>query len=202
MQVLGDAQKRDIYDQYGEEGLKGVPPPGAGGPSFSNGDGGPTMFRFNPRNAEDIFSEFFGGSNPFGGMGMGGFSSSGMGGRGGGRNLFGESIFGNFGGGGGTESIFRSFGADQGGGGSSGGSRKAPPLENKLPCTLEELYLGSTRKMKISRNIADPSGYVYVWHRSLYVYDTYFYAIHLYCINGEYVSKHFQLSSFQSMFRV
>ena len=142
--------------------MKGVPPPGAGGPSFSNGDGGPTMFRFNPRNAEDIFSEFFGGSNPFGGMGMGGFSSSGMGSRGGGRNLFGESIFGHFGGGGGPETIFRSFGADQGGGATSGGSRKAPPLENKLPCTLEELYLGSTRKMKISRNIADPSGYVSV----------------------------------------
>ncbi|XP_061369216.1 uncharacterized protein LOC133312086 isoform X4 [Gastrolobium bilobum] len=71
--VLSDPQKRAVYDQYGEEGLKGqVPPPGAGG--FSGGsDGGPTTFRFNPRSADDIFSEFFGFSSPFGGMGdMGG----------------------------------------------------------------------------------------------------------------------------------
>ncbi|XP_027335397.1 dnaJ homolog subfamily B member 4 isoform X3 [Abrus precatorius] len=71
--VLSDPQKRAVYDQYGEEGLKGqVPPPGASG--FASGsDGGPTTFRFNPRSADDIFSEFFGFSSPFGGIGdMGG----------------------------------------------------------------------------------------------------------------------------------
>jgi hypothetical protein len=31
------------------------------------------------------------------------------------------------------------------------------PVETKLLCTLEELYKGSVRKMKISRNLADPS---------------------------------------------
>ncbi len=31
-------------------------------------------------------------------------------------------------------------------------------METKLLCTLEELYKGSVRKMKISRNLADPSG--------------------------------------------
>ncbi|KZV51118.1 DNAJ heat shock family protein [Dorcoceras hygrometricum] len=143
-EVLSDSQKRAIYDQYGEEGLKGqVPPPDAGGPDgatfFRTGDG-PNVFRFNPRNANDIFAEFFGSSSPFGGMGNGNgvrvssnFPSS----------MFGDDIFGSFGG------DSRPM---------SSGPRKAPPIERRLPCSLEELYKGSKKKMKISREIADASG--------------------------------------------
>ncbi|KAK1368717.1 putative DNAJ heat shock family protein [Heracleum sosnowskyi] len=40
----------------------------------------------------------------------------------------------------------------------SSGPRKAPPVENRLPCSLEELFKGTTKKMKISREIADASG--------------------------------------------
>lgn len=36
--------------------------------------------------------------------------------------------------------------------------RKTAPVESKLLCSLEELYKGSTRKMKNSRTIADASG--------------------------------------------
>eukprot|EP00475_Leptophrys_vorax_P040369 TRINITY_DN7472_c0_g1_i1.p1 TRINITY_DN7472_c0_g1~~TRINITY_DN7472_c0_g1_i1.p1 ORF type:complete len:225 (+),score=36.77 TRINITY_DN7472_c0_g1_i1:53-676(+) len=52
------------------------------------------------------------------------------------------------------------FGGDSGmyGGYGAAEPRKAPPVENKLPCTLEELYSGSSRKMKISRTIIDATG--------------------------------------------
>nr|GMD36773.1 DnaJ homolog subfamily B member 13-like [Ipomoea batatas] len=36
--------------------------------------------------------------------------------------------------------------------------RKAPPIEWPLPCSLEDLYNGTTKKMKISRNIIDARG--------------------------------------------
>ncbi|XP_044434715.1 dnaJ homolog subfamily B member 4-like [Triticum aestivum] len=38
-----------------------------------------------------------------------------------------------------------------------GGERpvKAAPIEHKLPCTMEELYAGTTRRMKITRLVAD-----------------------------------------------
>ena len=37
-------------------------------------------------------------------------------------------------------------------------SQQQPPIEHNLPCTLEELYKGSTRKMKISRTVHNAAG--------------------------------------------
>ncbi|KAJ8753861.1 hypothetical protein K2173_000115 [Erythroxylum novogranatense] len=137
--VLSDPQKRTIYDQYGEEGLKGqVPPPGSGG---FGPEGGSTTFRFNPRSPDDIFSEFFG----FQGFGMGDMGGGGSraGGSGFPRSMFGDDIF----------SSFRAAAGE-----ASSVPRKAAAIERTLPCSLEDLYKGTTKKMKISRDVIDSSG--------------------------------------------
>ncbi|XP_010548385.1 PREDICTED: dnaJ homolog subfamily B member 1 [Tarenaya hassleriana] len=140
--VLSDPQKRQIYDRYGEEGLKTAELPTAAETaaqhrSYSSGNAG---FRYYPRDAEDIFTEFFGAS----GAAFGGVGSVGSGGGGGGS---GRTRGGGGGGGG-----FRS--AEAG----SQANRKAPAIESKLACTLEELYKGGKRKMRISRVVPDDFG--------------------------------------------
>ncbi|WOL00356.1 hypothetical protein Cni_G09069 [Canna indica] len=130
-EVLSDPQKRAIYDQYGEEGLKDNMPP-----QCSSARGGD--FQFHPRNAEDIFAEFF-GSSPFGAFGSMGRAKSV-------RFRSDGGFFGGF------DRTIRPYPDASGGGG-----RKAPAVESKLACSLEELYTGSTRKMKISRNVINPN---------------------------------------------
>jgi DnaJ homolog subfamily B member 4 len=83
-EVLSDSNKRAVYDQYGEEGLKGGG--GAGpGPQFSGAGFGSGMGGFRPSDADDIFKMFFsqmggaGGDDDFGGGGFS-FGGSPMGG--------------------------------------------------------------------------------------------------------------------------
>ncbi len=59
--MLSNPQRRSIYDQYGEEGLK----EGLCGSAFGGGRG----CHFQPRAAEDIFAEVGGGGKGGGGEG-------------------------------------------------------------------------------------------------------------------------------------
>jgi DnaJ homolog subfamily B member 4 len=140
--VLSDSQKRAIYDQFGEEGLK----EGFGG-GAGRGGGFPGGAGYHPRAADDIFAELFRG---FGGGGGGGGS------------------FGRRGGGFGHEDMGDLFGGGSGGFGGMNGHhhqhqaqprrpKKDAAIEMALPCSLEELFVGGTRKMKISRRRVDPS---------------------------------------------
>jgi DnaJ family protein B protein 4 len=164
-EVLSDPEKRKIYDQFGEEGLKGVPPGaepgGASGPQFTTfhfGTGRPGGFR--PSNPEDLFKQFFGATG-----GMGGFNIFDMMDEGGFGSGFGGPSFGNAGG-----APFRTSsrgpagmpGFGDGGFPSGGRGRTSPvkqaPIEKRFACTLEELYTGATKRMKITKTILDASG--------------------------------------------
>lgn len=170
---MSDKQKRTIYDTYGEEGLKagggggGGGGGGAGGPSpFAAGGTFPGGFRFTSStsggggmpggfqasNAEDIFAQFFGGRSPFEFMGEEDSGSMGGGAAGfgvGGNNPFqhhfatGASPF---------KRQNTRAGAD-----ASSSSDPVVVVSRPLALSLEELYTGITKKLKITRH-ARPDG--------------------------------------------
>ncbi|KAH9606855.1 hypothetical protein KSS87_020263 [Heliosperma pusillum] len=134
--ALSDPNKRQIYDLYGEDGLRyNVSSPSAATAAARGGGGRGESFR-----ERDIFDEFLGdgfGSDkspsPKSDNGYNYNSSKSNGG-----NYYRSNSI----------PVKRS---------SPLGS-KAAPIENKLGCTLEELYKGSKRKMVISRIVPDDSG--------------------------------------------
>lgn len=170
-EILSDPEKRKVYDQYGLEFLlRGgqAPPPGAEMPDGMPGGG---------------FGGMPGGFN-FGGMPGGGsrtFHYSTSGGGSGGFNFSDPSdTFARFarsaGGGGGMgeeDDIFSMFG-NLGGGARPGGSRRGTGnfaarqqrpqtpevsiIERELPVTLEELYKGAHKKLKIKRKTYSAQG--------------------------------------------
>uniref|UniRef100_A0AC34R6K6 J domain-containing protein n=1 Tax=Panagrolaimus sp. JU765 TaxID=591449 RepID=A0AC34R6K6_9BILA len=133
--VLSDAKKKEIYDKYGEEGLKsdGMPGgPGPGGPGGANGFH--YQFTGDPMR---MFSQMFGGG------------------------MF--SDFGGFGGAGGPDIMFSTgddFGFPMGGMGHGGGRRQRqdPTVQHELPVSLEDIYKGCTKKMRITRKVVGPDG--------------------------------------------
>ncbi|CCL99311.1 uncharacterized protein FIBRA_01327 [Fibroporia radiculosa] len=167
-EVLSDKQKRTIYDQFGEEGLKGggVPPPGAGGSGGFSGfssfpGGGGARFNtftsspggagfgsggFSPTDPQTIFEQFFGMS------GLGG-----MGGFGGSRNRMG-TMFGDDDDGTGSFSFGGMPGGMPNGRPSPrGAGRPSSPAQSEitrpLKVSLEDLYSGTTKHLKVGRKL-------------------------------------------------
>ena len=158
-QVLNDPEKKQVYDMYGEEGLNGNVPSNFGqqggpGGSFSfNFHGSPFSFANTSfKKPEDIFKMFFGDGDPrF-------FASSdddddddmmdstyGM------PEMHG--IYGTH------DNPFGSFWVPSGGRSSrSFAKRKPEPMVYNLELSLEQLYNGCTKKLKIRRMVEDESG--------------------------------------------
>lgn len=117
---MSDEKKRKLYDQYGKDGVNAAEqgadvPTGGGGFGFRPGGGGHHS-GMSAEEADAFFSMFFGGSDPFGGMGG---STRGRGGLGGsGINM----MFGNGGMGGMPGGMGSSFSM---GGGMPGGMRSS-----------------------------------------------------------------------------
>lgn len=179
-EVLSDSNKRAVYDQFGEEGLKrSGPTPGQGAPGgfsgFNGFPGGSTTFTFtgtpggsfsstgfSPTDPQKIFESMFGS--------LGGFSMGGMGGGSGTnrRNVFDMDIDDDDIGG------SRTFGF---GGGMPGGmpggmfsSQRRTPQRSQtqaeksstpsevirpLKVSLNELYTGITKHIKVNRRLLD-----------------------------------------------
>ncbi|KAF9207684.1 hypothetical protein CPC16_006456 [Podila verticillata] len=198
-EVLSDKNKRAIFDQYGEDGLKGGIPtggpsegaggfPGGGFPgggagfsgfppgatfSFSSSGPGGRSSGFQPREAKDIFEQFFSslggaGAGGFGDDdddmfgrargGMGGFPRSSMGGMGG---MPGMSGMGGMPGG----MPGSKFRQQQSSTSSSSQQQQQQPsgqkpaaLERPLPVSLEDLQKGVTKRLKVTRKATESSG--------------------------------------------
>jgi DnaJ-class molecular chaperone len=154
--VLSDAKKREIYDKYGEEGLKVGGDPSANS-FFGGSGGGPSgaqFYNFSQGDAENLFKQFFGnlGGGRGGSFSFGFGDDENAGGFGGFGGIHGGSFFGD------EESPFRGKGRRVGDGFGFGERfsnpmRKRDPMVIEVFCTLEQLFKGDKKKLKVTRRL-------------------------------------------------
>ncbi|KAE9555749.1 hypothetical protein FO519_000963 [Halicephalobus sp. NKZ332] len=132
--VLSDAKKKEIYDKFGEEGLKADGVPGGAG---AGANGFHYQFTGDPMR---MFSQMFGN----------------------GGGLF--TDFGGFGGPGGADFVFTNgddFGFGMPGMGHPRRTqRQDPTVQHELPVSLEDIHKGCTKKMRITRKVVSADGSV------------------------------------------
>lgn len=183
--VLMDKNKRVIFDQYGEEGLKGMPTSdtasGSGsGSSSSSGHGFPGSahpggnFHFSTKNAEDIFAQFFGGMNMSGfghqsqsqsgkrrsrsGHGSSSSSSGNPFGMNMGMGMGAPFNFFDMNGGGGDGDVDGGMNMGMGNSGFGQAEHKRhqdPAIQQPLRVSLDELYTGTMKRLKITRKVVN-----------------------------------------------
>ena len=168
-EILHDPKKREIYDKYGEDGLKGGTPFGPNGGSPGESMPGNFSYSFHG-DPFQTFKMFFGDEDPFANLFGGGMPGMGpMGGQHGpGGTTFsfvgGEPMQTGGCGGGNPFGNMAGFGGPPGFDGGCCGGRmpreKDPPVTYDLQVSLEDIYSGTTKKMKITRNIISPDGRV------------------------------------------
>ena len=163
-EVLSDKDKRSVYDQYGEEGLKGggggarFDPTSNGFSSFNFGGGNGESFRtftFSNNDAFNTFSRTFGDDfafgNLFGNLGGGGQGFSQMGGSQQQRRpqqfMFSQQE---------EPMDFQSFGTTQNP--PKRQKKQDEPIIKELYVSYEELMTGCTKKLKITRQVMNPDG--------------------------------------------
>jgi DnaJ family protein B protein 4 len=134
-EVLSDPEKRDVYDRYGQAGLDNASAnsagAGAGPQSHPFGGGRPTA------GGSDFFSsQFFGGNSHPNGQSY--RARSGQGQSQSGINMDLEEL------------LRQMMNQNTDSGGSSNSFRPKPSSYSRpLPCSLEELFSGATKKLKV-----------------------------------------------------